>query len=245
MSWIGVPEFADDTITDYTRPSTSVESNPNDLQNKSSSASENGESTGSILSKPEIKFMKPADSPTVAKTNKNETVRKPTIKYAEMYRKTSKRSNVRGNQRNWNNQKSQQLGKNFLMKKACYNCGGFDHLSYDCDRSPTRINRPNVNSARPRTTQDLMIILIQRVKRLKRELKARTPPIKIHKVDRGRSMSVMAWVPKKMQHQVWGRIVGNKMHKAFPLPVMSSYCQKKFPLLVRKVPPDEEKRCHC
>nr|GFA12698.1 reverse transcriptase domain-containing protein [Tanacetum cinerariifolium] len=33
--------------------------------------------------------------------------------------------------------------------------------------------------------------------------------------------------------------------KAFPLPVMSSHCQKKFPLLVTKVPPAEEKRCHC
>nr|GEY66237.1 reverse transcriptase domain-containing protein [Tanacetum cinerariifolium] len=37
-------------------------------------------------------------------------------------------------------------------------------------------------------------------------------------------------------HQVYRRIVGNKMLKAFPLPVMSSHCQKKFPLLVRKVP---------
>nr|GEZ09321.1 splicing factor [Tanacetum cinerariifolium] len=100
MSWTGLPEFADDIITDYTRSSPSVESNPNDLQNSSSSASENGESTGSILSKPEIKFIKPADSPTVAKTNKVETVRKSTIKYAELYIKTSKRSNVRGNQRN-------------------------------------------------------------------------------------------------------------------------------------------------
>nr|GEU59657.1 hypothetical protein [Tanacetum cinerariifolium] len=40
-------------------------------------------------------------------------------------------------------------------------------------------------------------------------------------------------------------IVGNKMHKAFPLPVMSSHCQKKFPLLVKKVSPAKEKRCHC
>nr|GEW14450.1 hypothetical protein [Tanacetum cinerariifolium] len=62
------------------------------------------------------------------------------------------------------------------------------------DRSPTRTNRPYVNSARPQTTQDLMIIFIQRVQRLERELKARTP---IQKVDRGRSRSVMAWVPKK------------------------------------------------
>nr|GEV26354.1 hypothetical protein [Tanacetum cinerariifolium] len=46
-----------------------------------------------------------------------------------------------------------------------------------------------------------------------------------------------------------GRIVGNKMHKAFPLSVKSSHCQKKFPLLVRKVPPAEEmsllRRSHC
>nr|GEX68850.1 hypothetical protein [Tanacetum cinerariifolium] len=34
--------------------------------------------------------------------------------------------------------------------------------------------------------------------------------------------------------------VGNKMLKAFPLPMMSSHCQKKFPLLVRKVPFAEE-----
>nr|GFD22794.1 hypothetical protein [Tanacetum cinerariifolium] len=70
------------------------------LQNNSSSVSEIGESNGSILSKPEIKFVKLADSPTVAKTNKDETARKPTVKYAELYRKTSKSSNVRGNQRN-------------------------------------------------------------------------------------------------------------------------------------------------
>nr|GEZ70780.1 hypothetical protein [Tanacetum cinerariifolium] len=70
MSWTRLPKFANDTITDYTRPSSSVESNPNDLQNSSSSAFENGESIGSILSKPEIKFVKPTDSLTVAKTDK-------------------------------------------------------------------------------------------------------------------------------------------------------------------------------
>nr|GEW66473.1 hypothetical protein [Tanacetum cinerariifolium] len=41
-----------------------------------------------------------------------------------------------------------------------------------------------------------------------------------------------------------GRIVGNKMYKAFLLSVKSSHCQKKFSLLVRKVPPAEDKRCH-
>nr|GEZ34729.1 hypothetical protein [Tanacetum cinerariifolium] len=84
MSWTRIPEFADDIITNYTRPSPSVESNPNDLQNSSSSTSENGESTGSILSKLEIKFVKPIDSSTTTKIEKKETVRKPTVKYAEL-----------------------------------------------------------------------------------------------------------------------------------------------------------------
>nr|GEV57450.1 putative ribonuclease H-like domain-containing protein [Tanacetum cinerariifolium] len=133
ISWTGLPEFADDTITGYTKPFPSVESNPNDLQNSSSSAFENGESTGGILSKPEIKFVRPADTPTVVKTNKVETGKKPTVKYAEQYRKPSKTSNVKGNQRNWNNLKSQQLGENFVMKnRACFNYGHFDYLSYDC-----------------------------------------------------------------------------------------------------------------
>nr|GEU33015.1 retrovirus-related Pol polyprotein from transposon 17.6 [Tanacetum cinerariifolium] len=42
---------------------------------------------GAVLGQP--------DSPTVIKTNKDETVRKPSVKYAKMYRKTSKSSNVR------------------------------------------------------------------------------------------------------------------------------------------------------
>nr|GEV23398.1 uncharacterized mitochondrial protein AtMg00810-like [Tanacetum cinerariifolium] len=74
----------------------------------SSSASENEESTGGILSKPEIKFLRPADTPTVVKTDKVETSKKPTVNNAEQYKKPSKTSNVRGSQRNWNNLKSQQ-----------------------------------------------------------------------------------------------------------------------------------------
>nr|GEV67584.1 hypothetical protein [Tanacetum cinerariifolium] len=58
MFWTGLPEFADDTITDYSRPSPSIESNSNDLQNSNSSVSEHGKSSSSILSKPMIKFAK-------------------------------------------------------------------------------------------------------------------------------------------------------------------------------------------
>ncbi|GJX26355.1 ribonuclease H-like domain-containing protein [Tanacetum coccineum] len=47
------------------------------------------------------------------------------VKYAKMYRSQG----PRGNQRNWNNQKSQQLGSDFVMyNKACFVCGSFDHV---------------------------------------------------------------------------------------------------------------------
>nr|GEV82182.1 retrotransposon Orf1 [Tanacetum cinerariifolium] len=132
LSWTGLREFADDTITDYSRPSPSLESNTSDLQNSNSSVSEHGESSSSILSKPMIKFVKAANSLGVIKTNKTETARKPPIKYAEMYRNITKSPKVRGNQRNWNNLMNQRLGCNFEFKnKACYECGSFDHLIKD------------------------------------------------------------------------------------------------------------------
>nr|GEY46116.1 hypothetical protein [Tanacetum cinerariifolium] len=93
MSWTGLPEFVDYSITDYSKPSPSIESNSINLKNNSSSISENGESTSSILSKPEIKFVKATNCPTVIKASKDETVRNPSVKYAKMYRKTSKSSN--------------------------------------------------------------------------------------------------------------------------------------------------------
>nr|GEZ62291.1 hypothetical protein [Tanacetum cinerariifolium] len=140
------------------------------------------ESSESIMSKPMIKFVKAADSPTVIKTNKVETFRKPSVKYAEMYRNTTKSPKVRGNQRNWNNMKTQQLGKDFVMNnKACFKCGHFDHLAYDCGvwvnkgktwpknnythksmsprnvfhktgRTPAAVNRTHMNVAQPKRT---------------------------------------------------------------------------------------------
>nr|GEX64076.1 putative ribonuclease H-like domain-containing protein [Tanacetum cinerariifolium] len=96
MSWIRLFEFADDTITNYSRPSPSIESNISDPQNSNSFVFEHRESSSSIMSKPMIKFVKAADSPTVIKTNKVKTTRKSSVKYAEMYRNTSKSPKVRG-----------------------------------------------------------------------------------------------------------------------------------------------------
>nr|GEV33639.1 hypothetical protein [Tanacetum cinerariifolium] len=56
-------------------------------------------------------------------------VRKP-VKYDEIYRSQC----ARGNQRNWNNQKSQQLRSGFVMyNKACFVCESFNHLQANCN----------------------------------------------------------------------------------------------------------------
>nr|GEU85399.1 hypothetical protein [Tanacetum cinerariifolium] len=131
LSWIGLSEFVDDTVTDYSRPSPTVASTSEEGQNKHSSTSE--DVTSPNIPKPFVKFVKPKDSQSKSETNKQETPKKLQVKYAEQYRHSNKKPNVKGNQRNWNNLKSYQLGPEFVLnKKACYNCGDFSHLANDC-----------------------------------------------------------------------------------------------------------------
>nr|GEV63151.1 hypothetical protein [Tanacetum cinerariifolium] len=140
LSWMGLLEFVDDTVTDYTRPTPSIDvsksvSKEQEERWKSNNPSffEQGGSSGNVFSKPMIKFVKESGCPNATKVNNTENARKPTRKYAEMYRNTSQSPRVRGNQRNWNNRKSQQLGKDYMMQnKVCYNCGSFDHLEFNC-----------------------------------------------------------------------------------------------------------------
>nr|GEW80382.1 putative ribonuclease H-like domain-containing protein [Tanacetum cinerariifolium] len=125
LSWTGLLECADDTVTDYSRPSPVVESSLEEDQNRNPSASENVASP--ITPKQFVKFVKASDSQSETKTDEKETPKKTPVKITKQYRKP----NVKGNQRNWNNLKSHQLGPDFVMKKkACFNCGDFNHLAY-------------------------------------------------------------------------------------------------------------------
>nr|GEY73531.1 hypothetical protein [Tanacetum cinerariifolium] len=98
LSWTGLPECADDTVTDYSRPSPTVESTSGDDQNRNPFVSKTVASP--IIPKPFIKFVKLKDSQSKSKTGKTESPKKPPVKYAEQYRKPNKKPNVRGNQRN-------------------------------------------------------------------------------------------------------------------------------------------------
>ncbi|GJT44389.1 hypothetical protein Tco_0953104 [Tanacetum coccineum] len=80
----GLPEFVDDTVTDYSRSTPSIDM-PRDVSESVSFFEQRG-SVGNVLSKPMISFVKETGCPSVSKVNNTEKYRKPTMKYAEMYR---------------------------------------------------------------------------------------------------------------------------------------------------------------
>ncbi|GJX76482.1 hypothetical protein Tco_0323293 [Tanacetum coccineum] len=75
---------------------------------------------------------------------------KKSVRYAEMYRSQS----PRGKQRNWNGQKSNQLGSDFVMyNKACFICGSFNHVQAQCKNHQRERMAQAVNSAKPKTIE--------------------------------------------------------------------------------------------
>nr|GFB31219.1 hypothetical protein [Tanacetum cinerariifolium] len=88
-------------------PSPTVLSTSAKGQNKDSSTTEDVASPNPP--KPFVKFVKPKDSQPESKSKEQETPKKSQVKYAEQYRHSNKRP--KGNQRNWNNLKSYELGE--------------------------------------------------------------------------------------------------------------------------------------
>nr|GEY63108.1 hypothetical protein [Tanacetum cinerariifolium] len=135
-----------------------------------------GKLTGLLSVSKDLDNLIKIQSQSKSKTYEKETSEKLPVKDAKKYKKPNKKPNVRGNQKNWNHLKSHQLGLDFVMKKkACFNCGDFNHLAYECrkrvkigttrsqnntyksplqrpavhrpNRSPMRSMRPNMNCA--------------------------------------------------------------------------------------------------
>nr|GEV45605.1 putative ribonuclease H-like domain-containing protein [Tanacetum cinerariifolium] len=142
----GLPEFIDDTVTDYSRPTPSIDAtkcNKSELQSSKSSVFEHGESSGSIISKPMIKFVKEADCPRVIKTNKTKHARKSTVQYAEMYRNISKASDSgvwveKGKTWTKNNFAHKSMTRKAVLLKP--------------GSTPIVVSRPNMNVAQPKIT---------------------------------------------------------------------------------------------
>ncbi|GKA84800.1 hypothetical protein Tco_0806454 [Tanacetum coccineum] len=151
LSWTDLPEFVDDTITDYTRPTPSLDvlkDVRSDLDGNNTSIFEQGETSGSNLSRPMIKFVKEFGCPNAIKINNIENTRKPTMKYAEMYRDTSKSPKVakgetwpRGNY-SQNNVKSPSTHKSMTPRAVLLKSGS----------KPIVVNKPKMNVAQPTMT---------------------------------------------------------------------------------------------
>ncbi|GJR26873.1 putative ribonuclease H-like domain-containing protein, partial [Tanacetum coccineum] len=91
LSWMGLLEFVVDTVTDYSRPTPSVDVS----KDVSASSLEQGGSFDNVVSKLMIRFVKETGCPSVSKDNNTKNPRKPTVKYAKMYRNTSQSLKVR------------------------------------------------------------------------------------------------------------------------------------------------------
>ncbi|GKD05117.1 ribonuclease H-like domain-containing protein [Tanacetum coccineum] len=89
----------------------------------------NSEEEDVPLAKIEKKTVKPsfAKIEFVKSKEQVKSPRKTTVKQGNENRLNT--HSPRGNQRNWNNMMSQNLGSNFeMINKACYVCGSFDHM---------------------------------------------------------------------------------------------------------------------
>ncbi|GKC77975.1 putative ribonuclease H-like domain-containing protein, partial [Tanacetum coccineum] len=113
-----------------------------------------------------VEFVKPK--------NHEKPVKK-SVRYAEMYRSQT----PRGNQRNWNGQKSNQLGSDFVMyNKACFICGSFDHVQAHCKYHQrermvygNNYNRVNYNYTTNRTHPNAQRNMVPRAVLMKTGLK--------------------------------------------------------------------------
>ncbi|GKC42270.1 hypothetical protein Tco_1059992, partial [Tanacetum coccineum] len=171
-------------------------------------------------------ITKPVKKTVIPTTAKIEKPIRKSVRYAEMYRS----QRPRGNQRNWNSQKSNQLGSEFVMyNKACFNCGSFKHVQKTCTCHqkkkvvntvrPTIVNtarsyRTPVNTVRPKVVntarQNRTLVNVTMANGFNvvkpsacwvwRPIKPNSASITLNRYNyidaRGRSKSVMAWVPQ-------------------------------------------------
>ncbi|GKF22550.1 hypothetical protein Tco_0074872 [Tanacetum coccineum] len=164
LSYFGFDEFKESEFKGYSPENSKQESNvvcEKELENSKENSDESlveeqvtQDQSSFVESLPNV------DKETVFLANKKVEFTKPKnhekpvkkqVRYAKMYRSQSHR----GNQRNWNGQKSNQLGKDFLMyNKACYICGSFNHLQINCNNHQRRdiVSRNNYNRVDAKNT---------------------------------------------------------------------------------------------
>ncbi|GJZ89723.1 hypothetical protein Tco_0661505 [Tanacetum coccineum] len=141
MSYFGLDEFKEPEFKGY-GPENSKQESTIVCDKKSDDSKENSDNSlvkeqvskdtssfvESSLNDKETVFPVDKKVESVKPKNHEKTVKK-SVRYAEMYRSQTRR----GNQRNWDGQKSNQLGSDFVMyNKACFICRSFNHVQAQC-----------------------------------------------------------------------------------------------------------------
>ncbi|GJY94618.1 putative ribonuclease H-like domain-containing protein [Tanacetum coccineum] len=162
LSYSGLDEFKDPEFKSYGSEDKQVSEDTSSFVESSL----NVDKETVFLVDKKIEFVKPK--------NHEKPVKK-SVRYAEMYRSQS----PRGNQRNWNGQKSNQLGSDFVMyNKACFICGSFDHVQAHCKYHQrermvygNNYNRVNYNYTTNRTHPNAQRNMVPRAVLMKTSLK--------------------------------------------------------------------------
>ncbi|GKA74313.1 putative ribonuclease H-like domain-containing protein [Tanacetum coccineum] len=188
LSYSGLDEFKEPEFKGYGPENSKQESNIF-CDKKSDDSKENSDNSlvKEQVSKDTSSFVESSlnvDKETVFPVDKKvESVKpknhekpvKKSVRYAKMYRSQTPRRN----QRNWNGQKSNQLGSDFVMyNKACFICGSFNHVHAQCKYHQTErmvyrnnYNRVNYNYTAKRTHPNAQRNMVPRAVLMKTGLK--------------------------------------------------------------------------
>ncbi|GJW32900.1 ribonuclease H-like domain-containing protein [Tanacetum coccineum] len=187
LSYYGLDEFKDPEFKSYGSENSKQESNiVCDKKSDDSKENSNDSLVKEQVSKDTssfVEFSLNVEKETVFLNKKIEFVKpknhekpiKKSVRYAKMYRSQS----PRGDQRNWNGQKSNKLGSYFVMyNKACFICGSFDHVQAHCKYHQrermvygNNYNRVNYNYTTNRTHPNAQRNMVPRVVLMKTGLK--------------------------------------------------------------------------
>ncbi|GJU94406.1 putative ribonuclease H-like domain-containing protein [Tanacetum coccineum] len=188
LSYSGLDEFKEPEFKGYGSEDSKKESNIV-CDNKSDDSKENFDNSlvKEQVSKDTSSFVESSlnlDKETVFPVDKKvESVKpknyekpvKKSVRYAEMYRSQT----PRGNQRNWNGQKSNQIGSDLVMyNNACFICESFNHVQAQCKYHQrermiygSNYNRVNYNYTTKRTHPNAQRNMVPRAVLMKTGLK--------------------------------------------------------------------------
>nr|GFA91047.1 hypothetical protein [Tanacetum cinerariifolium] len=143
LSWTGLPEFMDDTVTDYNRPSPTVESTSAEGQIKDSSTSEDVASSNPP--KPFVKSAGHRPHGALMRPPHRSAGHRP---YGASMRPSHIPAGHKPHGPLMNPMRPNMNGPEFVLnKKACYNCGDFSHLANDCRKRVQRETSRSQNHA--------------------------------------------------------------------------------------------------